>query len=80
MTHTFTQHLLVKLLYKEVTRGESVQLQRLFASNAAACENYRDLKHTQRLLSNVRFNAPSAAMRKILTYSKQLPLSLQEEV
>jgi hypothetical protein len=80
MTHTFTQHLLVKLLYKEINRKESNQLQHLFATNATVCENYRDLKQTQRLLSNTRFNAPSAAIRKILNYSKQMPVPLQEDI
>lgn len=71
MEYTFTQNLLIKLLYREVSRGESLQLQTLFASESAAVKSYRDLKQTKRLLSGEGRNVSGSAIRKILAYSKE---------
>lgn len=78
MEYTFTQNLLVKLLYREVSRGESLRLQNLFATDRATCEDYRDLKQTKRLLTGANLNASGSALRNVLAYSKQT--AVKEEV
>ena len=74
MKHSFTQPSLIRLIYNEVSTSEKLAICEAIRNDAQLRKEYHKLRAAQAKLPNARFNAPKAAIKNILNYSRSTAL------
>ena len=77
MKQKFTQHHLIKYLYKETSASETLAINEALSEDRALFEEYKGLLAAYQQLPKVKFNASSSSIKNILGYSKLTTLEKQ---
>lgn len=77
MKQNFTQHHLIKYLYKETSASETLAINDALSTDVALREEFDALKNAYLQLPKVTFNPSADAIKNILGYSQRTALERQ---